>query len=172
VLDLCAGGGGKTLAMAALADLRLVAHDAEPRRMADLPVRAARAGVEVALAARPEDLAPFDLVYVDAPCSGSGTWRRTPDAKWRLTEARLLELTAVQDSLLDRAAASVAPQGRLAFATCSVLREEGDDRVSALLRRQNGWTIADRMVRDPDNRGDGFFQVVLCRGTGRTRAEP
>src|SRR6056297_3425668 len=94
VLDFCAGGGGKSLALAARSAAQIVAHDAMPRRMADLPARAARAGAQITLAGLDEAVAagPFNLVVCDVPCSGSGTWRRTPDAKWRLTEADLAAL--------------------------------------------------------------------------------
>jgi 16S rRNA (cytosine967-C5)-methyltransferase len=171
VLDYCAGGGGKTLAMGALADLALVAHDAETCRMADLPPRAARAGLDVAILNDPAALAPYDLVLVDAPCSGSGTWRRTPDAKWRLTPERLAELTALQDSILDAAAPLVAPGGHLAYATCSVLREECEERVAAFQARHAGWEVADRFRVPPRASGDGFFQTVLLRsGQGAGRA--
>lgn len=163
VLDYCAGGGGKTLAMGALARLHLFAHDAEPRRMADLPPRAARAGLDVATLADPAAQAPYDLVLVDAPCSGSGTWRRAPEAKWRLTPDRLSELCALQDRILDEAAPLVAPGGHLAFATCSVLREEGPEQVEAFRARHSGWELLDEMRRLPEPRGDGFFQAVLRR---------
>jgi 16S rRNA (cytosine967-C5)-methyltransferase len=161
VLDFCAGGGGKTLAMGALADLRLAAHDADPRRMADLPPRAARAGLEVELLSDPAARAPFDLVLVDAPCSGSGTWRRAPEAKWRLTPERLRDLCSLQDRILTRAAALVAPGGHLAFATCSILREEGPERVEAFRAAHPGWTMTDELRRLPGARGDGFYQAVL-----------
>ncbi len=163
VLDLCAGGGGKSLAMGALARLRLFAHDVDPRRMADLPVRAARAGLRVVLLDRPETEGTFDLVYVDAPCSGSGTWRRAPDAKWRLTPERLDAFATQQDAVLDRATGLVAPGGCLAFATCSILREEGEDRVQAFMDCHPGWTLEDWMRRDPGPRGDGFVQALLRR---------
>lgn len=161
VLDYCAGGGGKTLAMGAVADLRLLAHDADPRRMADLPARAERAGLEARILADPAREAPYDLVLVDAPCSGSGTWRRAPDAKWRLTPERLADLAALQDRILDAGAALVRPGGHLAFATCSILRGEGADRVAALLARHRGWLIADELRRLPGPSGDGFIQTVL-----------
>src|SRR5690606_3283414 len=104
VLDYCAGGGGKALAVAAQGVAEVVAHDADPGRMVDLPARAARAGVRIATAT-PAALAGrrFDLVLADVPCSGTGTWRRTPDAKWRLTPARLEELRRLQATILDRA---------------------------------------------------------------------
>ncbi len=163
VLDYCAGGGGKTLAMGALARLRLFAHDVDARRMTDLPPRAARAGLAVETLTDSATRAPYDLVLVDAPCSGSGTWRRAPEAKWRLTPDRLAELSAVQDRILDEAAPLVGPRGSLAFATCSVLREEGADRVAAFRARHPGWTPTDNLLRLPGAQGDGFFQAVLRR---------
>jgi 16S rRNA (cytosine967-C5)-methyltransferase len=168
VLDLCAGGGGKTLAMGALARVALHAHDADPARMADLPARAERAGIRVRQVADPQTQAAYDLVLVDAPCSGAGTWRRTPDAKWRLTPQRLAALVSIQDDLLDQAAALVAPEGWLAFATCSVLAEEGPDRIAAFLRRSPGWVAQDEMRCLPDADGDGFYQMIL-RSPGHNR---
>ena len=114
VLDLCAGGGGKALAMAALG-ARVTAHDAIARRMADLGPRAARAGAKIATTDRPEALAPFDLVLTDVPCSGSGSWRRDPLGKWALTPARLAETLRLQAEILDRAAGLVRAGGVLAL---------------------------------------------------------
>ncbi len=168
VLDYCAGGGGKTLAMGALAEIRAHAHDVDSRRMADLPERAARAGLAVEMLHDPSRSAPYDLVLVDAPCSGSGTWRRTPDAKWRLTAERLNELFALQGCILDESAPLVATAGHLAYATCSILREECDDVVDAFLARRPGWDIVDRFQAQPGLGGDGFFQVVMKR-SGRHR---
>jgi 16S rRNA (cytosine967-C5)-methyltransferase len=163
VLDLCAGGGGKTLAMAAAADLTLFAHDAEPRRMADLPVRAARAGAVVRLLDRPEDAAPFDLVLADAPCSGSGAWRRSPEGKWALTPERLAALVATQGAILDRAAALVAPGGVLAYATCSLLAAENGGQVAAFLGRAPGFRAARDLRLTPLDGGDGFFLALMVR---------
>jgi len=166
VLDHCAGGGGKTLAMAAAAGLRLYAHDAAPRRMADLPARALRAGIGVTQLARPEDAAPFDLVLVDAPCSGSGSWRRDPAGKWALTEARLDALLLDQRDILRRAAAMVRPGGWLAYATCSLLSGENDDQVAAFVADRPGWVLAQRRLWTPLTGGDGFFLAVLSRPDG------
>ncbi len=163
VLDFCAGGGGKTLAIGALAKVQLFAHDKDSRRMADLMVRAARAGLRVELLADPASEAPFDLVYVDAPCSGSGTWRRTPDAKWRLTPERLAAFAALQDALLAQTADLVTAGGWLVFATCSILREEGEERVEAFLARRSGWVQEDWMRRHPSPSGDGFVQAIFRR---------
>jgi 16S rRNA (cytosine967-C5)-methyltransferase len=129
VLDFCAGGGGKTLALAAAmrGRGRLLAHDVDPRRMRDLPARAARAGARVEPVG-PGDLPALegacDLVFVDAPCSGSGSWRRDPSGKWRLDARALAELAVMQARIAAQAVRFVRPGGRLAFATCSVLDEE------------------------------------------------
>ncbi|WP_210526822.1 RsmB/NOP family class I SAM-dependent RNA methyltransferase [Rubellimicrobium arenae] len=163
VLDYCAGGGGKTLAMGALAEMSLHAHDIDARRMIDLPPRADRAGLHVTTVQDPVASAPYDLVLVDAPCSGSGTWRRTPDAKWRLTPDRLDELCAIQDQILTKAAPLVRTGGHLAYATCSVLLDECEHRVDAFLGHHPGWVVVDRMRLSPGEEGDGFFQTVLRR---------
>ena len=116
VLDFCAGGGGKALALAAVMQGRgrLLAWDANPRRMADLPDRARRAGAQITILSDGERaaLGPVcDLVLVDAPCSGTGAWRRKPEGKWRLTPAELASFPPLQDAILDAAAAHVKPGG-------------------------------------------------------------
>ncbi|MBE2275388.1 MAG: RsmB/NOP family class I SAM-dependent RNA methyltransferase [Rhodobacteraceae bacterium] len=158
VLDLCAGGGGKTLAMAARARLSLWAHDATPRRMADLPLRATRAGVSVILTDSPEAAAPYDLILTDVPCSGSGSWRRDPEGKWALTPGRLAELAGVQDGILARAA-TLAP--RIAYATCSFLREENEDRIAAFLSAHPDWRLQGEHRFTPLDGGDGFYLAIL-----------
>ncbi|WP_300444732.1 RsmB/NOP family class I SAM-dependent RNA methyltransferase [uncultured Mameliella sp.] len=162
VLDYCAGGGGKALAMAArMQGGPVVAHDAAPKRMVDLPARAARAGADVRIAAKPKG--DFDLVLCDVPCSGSGAWRRAPEGKWRLTETRLAELCAIQSEILNQAAGCVAKGGVLAYATCSVLAEENAAQVSGFLDRSPGWTVEDQRQFLPESGGDGFFAAVLRR---------
>ncbi len=168
ILDYCAGGGGKALAMAARSAAQVFAHDADPRRMRDLPDRAARAGVTIPrleTAALP-GTGPFDLVLCDVPCSGSGTWRRTPDEKWRLTPDRLAELTALQREILGAASGLVAPGGTLAYATCSVLAEENDHQLAAFLAGAPGWQVLSRHQRWPDSEGDGFFFATVFRNNG------
>ncbi|TMM54576.1 RsmB/NOP family class I SAM-dependent RNA methyltransferase [Sulfitobacter sabulilitoris] len=165
VLDYCAGGGGKALAIAMQDAREVFAHDIDPRRMQDLPARAARAGARITQLATDAvaSHAPFDLVLCDAPCSGSGSWRRAPDAKWALTGERLNELTALQDSILTTAMTLVAPGGALAYATCSVLTCENEDRIAAFLRRNANWRQSHVRRLDVDSQGDGFFTAHLTR---------
>ena len=149
VLDFCAGGGGKTLALAAMmgGEGRIVAHDAELPRLAPIVERLKRAearNVEVVPPHEKEEkLAPqkggFDLVLVDAPCSGTGTWRRRPDAKWRLKPRAVTKHAAAQAALLDEAAAYVRPGGRLIYVTCSLLPPENAEQASAFLERHGGF---------------------------------
>ena len=165
VLDYCAGGGGKTLAMAARADLVLTAHDAIPARMKDLPARAARAGIAVtqadtgALAKMP----PFDLVLTDVPCSGTGTWRRAPEAKWTLTPDRLAGLVTLQAEILDRAARLVAPGGWLIYMTCSLLPRENRGQIDPFLDRNQGIALRHDRLYTPLDGGDGFYAAHLSR---------
>jgi 16S rRNA (cytosine967-C5)-methyltransferase len=165
VLDLCAGGGGKTLALAAAMGGRgrLLAHDIAPRRIAALPDRAARAGAAVEIVATPA-LDAFagacDLVFVDAPCSGAGAWRRNPDGKWRLRAEDLERLTSAQDRLLQQAAGLVAPVGRILYATCSILPRENDARIRAFLGGGPGRALLARLSVTPPE-GDGFFAALL-----------
>lgn len=163
VLDYCAGGGGKTLAIAAQARVQLWAHDANPRRMGDLPARALRAGAQVIVTENPLTAAPYDLVLTDAPCSGSGSWRRDPQGKWALSAARLTELVALQADILDHAAGLVGRGGFLAYATCSLLGCENEDQISGFLARHPGWRRTRALHFTPLQGGDGFFLAMLTR---------
>lgn len=163
VLDYCAGGGGKALALAARGADAIFAHDAEPARMRDLPLRAARAEAEITQLTTSElaRSGPYDLVLVDAPCSGSGSWRRAPEAKWRLTPEQLAQTTALQDRILDEAAELVAQGGTLAYATCSILQDENAARIEAFLARHPAWTCDWQKTFDVNDLGDGFFVAHL-----------
>ncbi|WP_062011354.1 RsmB/NOP family class I SAM-dependent RNA methyltransferase [Aureimonas sp. AU4] len=149
VLDYCAGAGGKTLALAAASgnEAEIHAFDADRQRLAPIWDRLARAGAEAVVHQPREDLSALhgamNLVVVDAPCTGSGTWRRRPDAKWRLTEAQLRKRMGEQDHVLERASEFTAPGGRLAYITCSVLREENAERVESFLAGRTGWRLLD-----------------------------
>lgn len=165
VLDYCAGGGGKVLALAARQSGTWFAHDAESARMRDLPDRARRAGVSVQVLAPggAAQAAPYDLIVCDVPCSGSGTWRRTPDAKWKLTPDRLSELIEIQAKVLSDAAALLRPGGRLAYTTCSVLSSENEDQIAAFLAAFPAWSETQRRHWPVGPEGDGFFLSCLTR---------
>ena len=150
VCDLCAGAGGKTLALGAAmrGQGRLVAADVDPARLGAAGPRLRRAGLSGVALRRLDgrgdpwlaaQAGGFDRVLVDAPCSGSGIWRRDPEARWRLTPERLEALQGIQDDLLRSAAALVAPGGRLAYATCSLLPEENEARLAAFLETARGF---------------------------------
>lgn len=164
VLDYCAGGGGKALALAAQGAGRVVAHEAKPTRMADLPSRAERAGAVIERAA-PGGVPPgrFDLVVADVPCSGAGTWARDPDARWRLRPEDLAQLAIVQAEILDAARACLRPGGRLAYMTCSVLRAENEDRIHDFLARSGLGLLGMQRFGPPED-GDGFFLAVMQAG--------
>jgi len=149
VLDYCAGGGGKTLALAAMMDGKgqVFAYDIDGRRLSALIPRLTRSGahnVQTVYPSEPEALAALvgamDLVFVDAPCTGTGTWRRRPDAKWRVKPRQLEARMQEQDEVLAGAAPYVNAGGRMVYVTCSFLLEENEDRVDAFLAANTGWT--------------------------------
>jgi 16S rRNA (cytosine967-C5)-methyltransferase len=162
VLDYCAGGGGKALALAARG-AEVTAHDIVGRRMSDLPERARRAGVDIARIAPGTAGRGFDLVFADAPCSGSGSWRRNPQGKWSLSETGLGELCRTQAEILDEIAPRVAPGGRLAYATCSLLEAENGRQIKNFIERTPGWCEVAEHRFTPLDGGDGFYLAVLER---------
>jgi 16S rRNA (cytosine967-C5)-methyltransferase len=149
VVDLCAGAGGKTLAIAAeMADRgRIVACDSDRGRLSRISPRLGRAGISAVetrlldpgreVAALQDVIGAADLVLVDAPCSGTGTWRRNPETRWRITPERLARLTALQAHLLDVASGLLKPGGYLVYAVCSLLAEEGRDQADVLSGRSS-----------------------------------
>ncbi|MGV6820177.1 MAG: RsmB/NOP family class I SAM-dependent RNA methyltransferase [Parvularcula sp.] len=153
VLDFCAGGGGKTLALAALMDNsgQIHAYDNDAKRLAPIFERLARAGIRnaqiISPAESPERLEALrgrmNVVFVDAPCSGSGTWRRRPDSKWRLTPEQLETRMAEQDAVLEAAEDFVAPGGALVYVTCSIFAEENEDRAASFLQNHPDFEIED-----------------------------
>lgn len=162
VLDLCAGAGGKTLALAARMGGRgrFLVHDIAPARLVDLGPRAKRAGITVETIATDglgKLAGTIDHVIVDAPCSGSGAWRRNPDAKWRLTPAELERLCAVQASLLDQALDLVTPNGRISYMTCSLLATENGAQCVEAIRRHPGLDLTKSRQFTPIDGADGFF---------------
>jgi 16S rRNA (cytosine967-C5)-methyltransferase len=196
VVDFCAGAGGKTLALAAsMANKgQIYAHDNDVRRLAPLHDRATRAGVRNLQMRAPRGeadvmadmLGKADLVLVDAPCTGTGTWRRNPDAKWRLRENALAQRQEEQDAVLAGAARLVKPGGRLVYITCSALAEENEDRVAAFRATHEDFTpvspsemavtagvpqiakhanaAGDAILLSPRRSGtDGFFICIMKR---------
>ena len=161
LLDYCAGGGGKTLALAARSRAKFVAHDADFNRMGDLPQRAKRAGVTVQLRRSIDDSERFDLVLCDVPCSGSGSWRRSPDGKWALTPQRLAELIEIQREILRKTAPLVASGGVLAYATCSVFASENNEQIESFLAENPDWKLEDAHQFLPQAGGDGFYIATL-----------
>jgi 16S rRNA (cytosine967-C5)-methyltransferase len=198
VIDLCAGAGGKTLALAAMMQGkgRLIATDHDKRQLAPIYERLSRAGVHNADIRTPKgegdplaDIrASADLVLIDAPCTGTGTWRRNPDAKWRMRPGALEVRLKDQAAVLERAAALVKPGGRIAYITCSVLPAENNAQVLAFVARHPEFAVvpprqtvavlgdkaeaftaatlvsAEGLLMTPRRTGtDGFFVAILMR---------
>lgn len=189
IVDLCAGGGGKTLAIASLTanDADILACDTNRARLQQLPPRAERAGatrIETRLlnpGKEADMLADWqgkaDRVFVDAPCSGSGTWRRSPELRWRLTPSRLDRHLADQAKLIEIGADLVAPGGKLLYAVCSIVAREGRAQVDDFLNRHPGWTADSGylpagigrtagggfLLTPAHDRCDGFFLARLTR---------
>jgi 16S rRNA (cytosine967-C5)-methyltransferase len=177
VLDLCAGAGGKTLGLAAYMNGkgRLIASDTNRARLDQLRPRANRAGaleVETLLLnpnkerAMLSDLAgACDVVLIDAPCSGSGTWRRNPETRWRLNPARLEQVITAQANLLDIGAEMVAPGGHLVYAVCSLLDDEGRGQVAEFLNRRDGWRAEPIVLPAGRSHGEGVLLTPHHDGT-------
>jgi len=187
VLDFAAGAGGKSLALAAQMENHgeIVAHDITDARLKALAPRAERAGATIIRPTSETPSGAFDVVLIDSPCSGSGTWRRQPELRWRITPESLAALRALQDDMLEQGAAFVKPGGRLVYATCSILPSENEDRIAAFLARHTDfrelpaaeiWCETsgtppppgmDRFFKtSPRTTGtDGFFTAILQRWT-------
>ncbi len=175
VLDLAAGAGGKSLALAAAMnnDGEIIACDVRGAALAELETRAARAGAGIIRShilglppANASDGAPFDLVFLDVPCSGSGTWRRQPELKWRLTPQKLAGLRETQERLL-RQGAGLCRQagGRLVYATCSILPCENEQQVEAFLAKNPAFRRwqPDFQASPASTATDGFYAAFLTR---------
>ena len=178
VIDMCAGAGGKTLALAAMMENRgqLYATDSDKRRLAPIHERLERAGVHNVQVRTPraqENLLAdlqnrADLVLIDAPCTGIGTWRRNPDAKWRVRPGALEVRLEEQVEVFDRAAALVKPGGRIAYITCSLLAEENGDQVRAFLGRHGDFALVPptEITGALEERAPVFRRVALMSEEG------
>ncbi|WP_164658861.1 RsmB/NOP family class I SAM-dependent RNA methyltransferase [Tropicibacter sp. Alg240-R139] len=165
VLDYCAGGGGKALAMAAHAGVEVVAHDVAPQRMRDLPERAKRAKAKITIVT-PDNLqfaGQFDLVLADSPCSGSGSWRRAPAGKWQLTRDGLDDLLSAQTQVIEKSSQLVRARGVLGYATCSSLNVENTGRTSAFLAAKTNWMQVSSNSWSVLDGTDGFFVALMKR---------
>ncbi|MGN6620439.1 MAG: RsmB/NOP family class I SAM-dependent RNA methyltransferase [Sphingomonas sp.] len=177
IIDLCAGAGGKTLALAAAMANRglLLACDSDRGRLSRLAPRADRAGVSIVearlldpgkeAAALSDWQARADVVLIDAPCSGTGTWRRNPEARWRLTPDRLDRLVATQARLLRIGAALVKPGGALVHIVCSLLDEEGQGQVAAFLADHPDWQAEPLSLATGTTHGAGVRLTPAADGT-------
>lgn len=185
VLDYCAGGGGKTLALAGamLRKGRIVAMDIDAARLEKGKARFKKAWVSDIIEVRPlsdekhrkwlkRQKESFDVVLLDVPCSGTGTWRRNPDMRWNTYGPSLDELKTIQADIIEKTFAVVKPGGRLVYATCSLLPEENEDQVTAFLAKHPEFEIhpVDPALGNPflrltpyRNNTDGFFAAVLVR---------
>jgi 16S rRNA (cytosine967-C5)-methyltransferase len=170
VVDFCAGAGGKTLALSAAMENRgqIFAHDSDKSRIAPIFERIRRSeNRNVQVVTKPGELAGLaahmDLVLVDAPCTGSGTWRRRPDAKWRLTRRQLDARLAEQQAILQDAARFVKPGGRLVYITCSLFREENQAQIAAFRERNPGFVPLDHA---------GLFEAAFPGKSPLARIEP
>ena len=162
VLDYCAGGGGKALALAAWLGKKVHAHDALASRMKDLPVRARRAQADIVLKTTDQvQQTKYGLVFCDVPCSGSGAWRRDPSGKWRLDAGQLDNVLKRQFDILSNAADLVAPDGVLLYATCSVLERENRQQIDLFLKQNSHWSLANSQQFLPNSNGDGFYFAIL-----------
>jgi 16S rRNA (cytosine967-C5)-methyltransferase len=185
VLDYCAGGGGKTIAMAAMMQNKgqIFSHDIDGRRLSALIPRIERAGIRNVQLRHPKENASLDdldlkmdLVMIDAPCTGAGTWRRKPDAKWRVSEGALKKRMEVQAMILRTACNYVKPGGRLVYVTCSFLMEENEDQVASFLADRADFTAddaAEAAARSGQLTDRGAALVRKCRvANGAVRLTP
>ncbi len=164
VLDYCAGAGGKSLIFAQMMQGKgsIVAHDVSARSLAELQKRADRAGVRCIQVQRPVTDTDFDHVVADVPCSGTGTWRRCPDARWKLTWEQLSRLVVTQGQILDTMAPLVRPGGKLSYMTCSITRSENEEQVESFVARHPEFKVISMQRFSPFRTGtDGLFVCIL-----------
>jgi 16S rRNA (cytosine967-C5)-methyltransferase len=162
ILDFCAGGGGKSLALSAFLNQPIFAYDVNFERMKDLPKRASRSSADIRII-KSGDLknSYYGLVFCDAPCSGSGTWRRDPEGKWSLTLKEYKNLLSVQANILNTASRLVKSNGTLLYATCSILEDENQTQIKKFLNKSNEWVFQEEKLFIPNELGDGFYFSIM-----------
>ncbi len=173
VIDACAGAGGKSLHLASLMGNkgRIIAMDIEEYKLAELKKRSKRAGVaniEIRLIESTKNIKRLhgkaDRLLIDAPCSGSGTFRRNPDAKWKLRPERLEELIGIQTDILQRFSLMLKPEGKMVYATCSIIRAENEERVQTFLTSNPDFVLEEERYLLPHTFGyDGFYMARIKR---------
>ena len=163
VLDFCAGGGGKSLAVTARTGGVVFAHDANTKRMSEIEVRALRGGhdIKIILPDQIDNSAQFDSVFCDIPCSGSGAWRRSPEEKWKLTQKKILEYQKLQRDILIKAESLVKVGGAFSMITCSILTSENQDQRDFLLKKFKNLSVMTEVQHFPTNNNDGLYIVVF-----------
>ena len=166
VLDYCAGAGGKSLIFAQMMQDKgkIIASDISDRSLAELQKRAERANVHCIRVQKPLKPALYDHVVVDAPCSGTGTWRRCPDARFKLTQEQLNKIVKVQSEILDTVVPFVKQQGKLSYMTCSLTEVENSGQVQAFLNRHPDFKCIKKKQYSPyQTKTDGLFIAVFER---------
>ena len=163
VLDFCAGGGGKSLAVTARTGGVVFAHDANTKRMSEIEVRALRGGhdIKIILPDQIDNIAQFDSVFCDIPCSGSGAWRRSPEEKWKLTQKKILEYQKLQRDILIKAESLVKVGGAFSMITCSIFTSENQDQRDFLLKKFKNLSVMTEVQHFPTNNNDGLYIVVF-----------
>ena len=163
VLDFCAGGGGKSLAVTARTGGVVFAHDANTKRMSEIEVRALRGGhdIKIILPDEIDNIAQFDSVFCDIPCSGSGAWRRSPEEKWKLTQKKILEYQKLQRDILIKAESLVKVGGAFSMITCSIFTSENQDQRDFLLKKFKNLSVMTEVQHFPTNNNDGLYIVVF-----------
>ena len=174
ILDACAGAGGKTLHLSALLENQgeIFATDASPRKLEELKKRIVRSKAQNVRIVQPDQYEKtlgtksdwFDIVLLDVPCTGTGTVRRNPSIKWNLTEEMLAELTGKQRDIIEKNIHFIKPGGKLLYATCSILQEEGEEQMEWLIKLHPEFKLEEKKRTHPERDGcDGFFVARLKR---------
>ena len=166
VFDFCAGAGGKSLIFAQIMQNRglIQAYDAAPKRLFELVKRADRCHVSIIkiVTKLPQPFKKFDHVVIDAPCTGTGTWRRTPDMRWKLTEKQLANIVKTQGEILNRAEQYVKPGHYLSYITCSLTTDENENQIKSFLRTHPNYIVLKEKRYSPYlTQTDGFYLCVM-----------